>query len=192
MDFRAVLQFSPPHWSASHYRTFSWWPQLPRCAHLGPRSRTHVQGTRMIVHLAIFYIIKWRSHNKDPKTILDCGTHEVDGAKAAMADLFQVCEEFFRVLLEEELSNLGVFQAPRANSVGHAGSGLGLGRSHQGLSGSATQQPPARAHLQDNGLIRIHTYAHKNKRNFLLILKNWKPTCHKRSSMMLTSIIIIN
>lgn len=47
--------------------------------------------------------------------------YKVNRAKAAMADLPEISEEFFRILLEEEFSDLGVLQAPRSNSVGHAG-----------------------------------------------------------------------
>lgn len=47
--------------------------------------------------------------------------YKVNCAKAAMADLSEISEEFFRILLEEELRDLGVLQAPRSNSVGHNG-----------------------------------------------------------------------
>lgn len=47
--------------------------------------------------------------------------YKIHCAKAAMADLPEISEEFFRILLEEELRYLGVLQAPRSNSVGHAG-----------------------------------------------------------------------
>lgn len=38
-----------------------------------------------------------------------------------MSDLAQICIELFRVLLEEEISNFGVLQAPRPTAVGHSG-----------------------------------------------------------------------
>lgn len=38
-----------------------------------------------------------------------------------MSDLTQICEELFWVLLEEEISNFGVLQAPRPTAVGHNG-----------------------------------------------------------------------
>lgn len=82
-------------------------------------------------------------------------THKVYSTKAAMTDLSQVREEFFRVFFKKEICDPGVLQTPRASSVGHAG--RGRGRSHQSLSGSATRQPPLMAHLQDSGLIRTNT-----------------------------------
>lgn len=48
-------------------------------------------------------------------------THKIYSTKAAMSDLTQICVELFRVLLEEELSNFGVLQAPRPTAVGHNG-----------------------------------------------------------------------
>lgn len=38
-----------------------------------------------------------------------------------MSDLTQICKELFWILLEEEISNFGVLQAPRPTAVGHNG-----------------------------------------------------------------------
>lgn len=84
-----------------------------------------------------------------------------------MADFPQVWEEFFGVLFKEELCDIGVLQAPRAYSVGHAGRGRGLGRSSQSLSGSATRQPPLLAHLQDCGLMRTNTWETDRERSVM-------------------------
>lgn len=46
-------------------------------------------------------------------------THKVDSSKAPMADLSQVCEEFFGIFPAEQLSHLRVLQAPGPHTWRH-------------------------------------------------------------------------
>lgn len=116
-----------PRWFAFHCRTFSWWPPPLRCAHLVPVSKAQII-VRKHTFLSIFKQLSWLKHSC--KIIIwfsffayMVDAYKVNCTKAAMADLPEISEEFFRIFFEEELSGLGVLQVPRSNSVGHAGWG---------------------------------------------------------------------
>lgn len=85
-------------------------------------------------------------------------TYKIDRAKAAMTDLTEVCEELLGVLLEEEICDLGVLQAPCPAGGGHAAS-RGTRRARRGLSGraTATRQAPLVTHLPEGGSVRMET-----------------------------------
>lgn len=46
-------------------------------------------------------------------------TYKVDGSKAAMADLTQVCEEFLRILLVKKFRHLRVLETPSPRTRRH-------------------------------------------------------------------------
>lgn len=146
-----------PRWIVFHCKTSSWWPPPQWSAHLVPEEKHKVNTLPYILNSS-----EWKSSSVTEHRVAGPSTHKVDCTEAAMSDLSQVWEQFLRVLLEEELSNIGVFQAPRPTSVGHAEGGTCQCRHRrgQGLSGyaTATWQPPPTVHLQDSGLIRVHTW----------------------------------
>lgn len=81
-----------------------------------------------------------------------------------MTDLTEVCKELLGVLLEEEICDLGVLQAPCPAGGGHAAS-RGTRRARRGLSGraTATRQTPPVTHLPEGGSVRIETCRETNK-----------------------------
>ena len=79
-----------------------------------PHMSPHVQS--QCPHDVRLYVDLGEDHS-----LILWNTHKIYSTKAAMSDLSQICKELFWVLLEKEISNFGVLQAPRPTAVGHNG-----------------------------------------------------------------------